>query len=141
MANLGLIVTTRVEKLKRIERLQKRLHDLSVWKLTHLAEERDKLTVAHAQMIQALGEGLLSFGGAASAATRRIRSIEIEINAAKAAHAAQAKHAFENGARSKLAEKVVDRAEGEARREMEKKTLVEQIEWSLQTPISGSHKP
>jgi hypothetical protein len=134
-------VSSRIEKLKRIERLQKRLHDLSMWKLTHLAEERDKLTVAHAQMIQALGEGLLSFGGAASAATRRIRSIEMEINAAHAAHAAQAKRALENGARSKLAEKVAERAEDEGRRETEKKTLFELIEWSLQSSISGSHKP
>ena len=134
-------MTSRIEKLKRIERLQKRLHDLSVWKLTHLAEERDKLTVAHAQMIQALGEGLLSFGGAASAATRRIRSIEIEMSAAEAAHAAQAKRALENGARSKLAERVVERAEEDGRREMEKKTLAELIEWSLQASISGSRKP
>jgi hypothetical protein len=134
-------VTSHIEKLKRIERLQKRLHDLSVWKLTHLAEERDKLSVAHADMIRALGEGLLSFGAAASAGTRRIRSIEMEINAARAAHAAQAKRALENGARSKLAEKVVERAEDDNRRDVEKKTLAELIEWSLQASISGSRKP
>ena len=131
---------SRLDKLKRIERLQKQLHDLSVWKLSNLAEQRDKLAVAHVEMIQALGEGLLAFGGAA-AATRRIRSLEVEMTETNAAHAAQAKQAFAQGARSKLAEQVVGRARAEYRRETEKKSLAELIEQSVQSSVTGSRKP
>lgn len=132
---------SRLDKLKRIERLQKQLHDLSVWKLSNLAEQRDKLAVAHVEMIQALGEGLLAFGGAAAAATRRIRSLEVEMTETNAAHAAQAKQAFAQGARSKLAEQVVGRARAEYRRETEKKSLAELIEQSVQSSVTGSRKP
>lgn len=131
---------SRLEKLKRIERLQKQLHDLSVWKLSNLAEQRDKLATAHVEMVEALGEGLLAFGGAAAAATRRIRSIEVEMTAADAAHAEQVKHAFAQGARSKMAEQVAGRAREEYRREAEKKSLAELIEQSLQASPPGSHK-
>lgn len=129
-----------MEKLKRIERLQKQLHDLSVWKLTKLGEQRDKLNAAHVEMVRALGDGLLAFGGAAAAATRRIRSLEMEITATDAAHAEQAKYAFAQGARSKMAEQVVGRARDESRREAEKKTLSELIDQSLSAAVSGSRK-
>ena len=131
----------RLEKLKRIERLQKQLHDLSRWKLTHLAEQRERLATAHIEMIQALGEGLLSFGGAAAAATRRIRSLELEISAAEVEHAAQVKQTFAQGARSKMAEHVVERAEEAHRREVDKRSLNELIEQSVQRSQQGSHKP
>jgi len=132
---------SRLEKLKRIERLQKQLHDLSRWKLTHLAEQREKLATTHVEMIKALGEGLLSFGGAASAATRRIRSLELEMSATEAEHAAQAKQTFAQGARSKMAEHVVERAEAVYQREAEKRTLNELIEQSVQRSHTGPHKP
>ena len=132
---------SRLEKLKRIERLQKQLHDLSVWKLSNLADQRDKLTAAHVEMVEALSEGLLAFGGPAAAANRRIRSLEVEITAADAAHAAQVKHAFAQGARSKMAEQVVGRAREEYRRETEKKSLAELIDQALQTSRPGSRKP
>jgi len=134
-------VKKKLDKLKRIEKLQKRLHDLSVWRLAHLAQQREQLATTHSEMIQSLGDGLLQFGGAASAATRRIRSIELEMASARNAFEAQSKTSQSHGARSRLAERAVETAAGQYRQELEKKSLSELIEWSLQADNSGSRKP
>jgi hypothetical protein len=133
-------VKAKLDKLKRIERLQKRMHDLSRWKLTHMAHEREKLTQAHSEMITALGEGLLSFGGAASAATRRIRAIEVEMKAAEAAEVTQARDALEKGLRSRAAERAVDSTAAKYRNELQNKSLAELIEQSLHARTPGSGK-
>ena len=132
---------SKLDKLKRIERLQKRMHELSVWKLTHMAQEREKLTRTHSEMVTALGEGLLCFGGAASAATRRIRTIEVAMTAAQAAETEQARHALEQGMRSRAAERAVQSTANNHRSELQNKSLAELIDQSLQTSLSGSHKP
>jgi hypothetical protein len=134
-------VKSKLDKLKRIERLQKRMHELSRWKLTHMANERERLTQAHSEMINALGEGLLSFGGAASAATLRIRSIEVEMKAAEAAEKAQANHAFEQGMRSRAAERAVKSTSDKHESEVHNKNLAELIEQSLSARFPGSGKP
>ena len=85
--------------------------------------------------------GLLQFGGAASAATRRIRSIELEMASARTEYEAQSKSSQSHGARSRMAERAVETAQGHYRQELEKKSLSELIEWSLQATNSGSHKP
>lgn len=132
---------SKVDKLKRIEALQKRMHDLSRWRLASLARERDALTEAHTQMLQALGEGLMSFGGAAAAGTRRIRSLELEMARADQTYQTQVKETFDRGVRSKTAERALDSAKAEHRQELEKKSLSELIEWSLQSKDSASRKP
>ena len=132
---------SKVDKLKRIEKLQKRMHDLSRWRLATLARERDALATAHSQMLEALGEGLMSFGGAAAAGTRRIRSLELEMVRADLTYETQAKETFDRAVRSKTAERALDSARTEHRHELEKKSLSELIEWSLQSRDSGSHKP
>ncbi len=131
----------RLDKLKRIETLQRRLHDLSVWRLTHMAQQRDQLASAHSEMIDALGAGLLSFGGAAAAATRRIRAIEVEMATARSVYESQAKHAKDHGVRSRMAERAVESAAAQYRTEVEKKSLAELIDWTLQASNSGSRKP
>ncbi len=132
---------SKLDKLKRIEHLQKTMHDLSQWKLTHMSHEREKLAQAHSEMITALGAGLLSFGGAASAATRRIRAIEVEMAAAQAAETAQARHALEQGMRSRAAERAVQTTSVKYRSEVENKSLAELIEQSIQAKLSASRKP
>jgi len=134
-------VKSKLDKMKRIERLQKRMHELSRWKLTNMAHEREQLAQAHSEMIAALGEGLLAFGGAASAATRRIRSIETAMKAAEAAETAQARHALEQGLRSRAAERAVQSVAAKHQSEMQNKDLAELIERSLNTPFPGSGKP
>ena len=117
------------------------MHDLSRWRLAAMGRERDALSAAHTQMLEALGEGLLSFGGAAAAGTRRIRSLDLEMARADHSYETQAKEAFDRGVRSKTAERVLDTAQMEHRQELEKKSLAELIEWSLQSRDTASHKP
>jgi len=133
-------VKKRFDKLKQIDRLQRRLHDLSVWRLAALGQQRDQLTNAHLEMLDAVGTGLLAFGRPAAAATRRIRTLEVEIAAAKGAYEEQAKRSLEQGVRSRLADRAREAAAADLRTEVEKRTLSELIEWSLQRPNSGSRK-
>ena len=104
----------RLDKLKRIDRLQRRLHDLSVWRLTALGQQRDQLTNAHLEMLDAVGTGLLAFGRPAAAATRRIRALEVEIAAAKSVYEEQAKRSLEQGVRSRLADRAREAAAAES---------------------------
>src|SRR5271155_3018640 len=130
----------RLDKLVRIDRLQRRLHDLSVWRLAALGRQRDQLTNAHLEMLDAVGTGLLAFGRPAGAAPRRIRALEVEIAAAKGAYEEQAKRSLEQGVRSRLADRAREAAAADLRTDVEKRTLSELIEWSLQRPNSGSRK-
>ena len=132
---------SKLDKMKRIERLQKRIHELSTWKANRLALKRDELVGAHAEMIAALSEGLLSFGGAASAATRRIRALEVETREVNAAHEVQSRKALEHGLRARAAERAVQSTAAEARSEAQKKSLEELIEQSQQPGRSVPHKP
>jgi hypothetical protein len=133
-------VKKRLDKMKRIERLQQRLHDQSVWRLAALGQQRDQLTNAHLEMLDAVGTGLLAFGAPAAAATRRIRALEVEIVAAKNGYEEQAKRSLEQGVRSRLAERAREGAAADWRSDVEKRTLSELIEWSLQRPNPGSRK-
>ena len=130
----------KLDKMERIERLQRRLHDLSVWRLAALGRERDKLASAHVEMLDALGSGLLAFGQPAAAGTRRIRALEVEIAVANRGYDEQAKRSFEHGVRSKLADRAREAAAAEFRADVEKRTLSELIDWSLRQPNSGSRK-
>ena len=131
----------RLDKLKRIDRLQRRLHDLSVWRLATLARQKEQLTNTHLEMLDAVGSGLLAFGPPAAAATRRIRRLEVEIEVAKGGYEEQAKRSLEQGVRSRLADRACEAAAADLRADLEKRPLLELIEWSLQRPTSGSHKP
>jgi hypothetical protein len=134
-------VKKRLDKLKRIDRLQRRLHDLSVWRLATLARQKEQLTNTHLEMLDAVGSGLLAFGPPAAAATRRIRRLEVEIEVAKGGYEEQAKRSLEQGVRSRLADRACEAAAADLRADLEKRSLLELIEWSLQRPTSGSHKP
>ena len=130
----------KLDKMERIERLQRRLHDLSVWRLAALGQQRDQLTNTHLEMLDAVENGLLAFGRPAAAATRRIRTLEVEIATAKISYEEQAKRSLEQGVRSRLADRAREGAAKDLRADVEKRTLLELIEWSLQRPNSGSHK-
>ncbi len=121
--------------------MQRRLHDLSRWRLSKLARERDELIQTHEEMLAAISDGLLAFGGAAAAGTRRIRALEVEMSAARDVHEAHAARTLELGTRSRLADRVVEAAEARHRAENEQKGLEELIAWTLLAANSGPRKP
>lgn len=132
---------TRLDKLTRIDKLQRRLHDLSLWRLIALGRARDRLTSAHLEMLDAVGTELFAFGGPAAAATRRIRALEREIAVAQAGYAEQAKRALDHGVRSRVADVAREAAAAQYRADAERRNLAELIDWSLRQAHPGSRKP
>ncbi len=128
----------RLDALERIERLQKQMHDLAVWRMTALGRERDDLAENHREMLEAMGRGLVSYGPPAAAATRRVRALEMQIAAAAAEYDALARRAFDEGARAKLADRARENADARYREQKQRKELAELIENSLRNPKSSS---
>jgi hypothetical protein len=130
----------KLERLKRIEQLQRRLHELSDWRLMALGQQRNQLTDAHLQMLNATNADLFAFGAPAAVATRRIRAIEIEIESAKRVYEAQAKRTLEHGARSHLAGRALKAASAQNQRDQQNRSLAELIEVMLHAGSSASRK-
>jgi hypothetical protein len=128
----------RLESLEKIERVQRQLHELAVWRLAALGRERDDLAANHQGMLEAMGRGLLAYGAPAAAATRRIRALEREMAAIAAAYEAQERQAVDQGARAKLADRARENVDARYREQKERKELADLIERSLRNPKSSS---
>ena len=128
----------RLEALERIERLQKQMHDLAIWRLTALGRERDALAENQREMWEAMGRGVAAYGAPAAAAMRRIRGLEREIAAAEAEYEAQTRRAVDQGARAKLADRARESADARYREQRQRKELADLIENSLRNPKSSS---
>lgn len=128
----------RLEALEKIERLQKQMHDLAVWRLAALGRERDALADNHREMLEAIGRGAVFYGAPAGAAMRRIRKLEREIAAAAAEFEAQTRRAIDQGIRAKLADRVRENADARYRDQKQRKELADLIESSLRNPKSSS---
>jgi hypothetical protein len=128
----------RLEALEKIERLQKRLHDLAVWRLNALGRERDELAENHREMWEALGRGVAAYGPPAAAPMRHIRALERQIAAAEAEVEAQSRRAIDQGARAKLADRARESVDARYREQRQRKELAELIEDSLRNAKSSS---
>jgi hypothetical protein len=129
-----------MESLARIERLRRRMHELAKWRLQLLAQERERLTTAHEEMIQALGEGLLAFGPAAAAGSRRVRGIEQELARAEVVEKTLEQRSLDAGRLAKLADLRLEAARGVWEDALERRGLEELIEASIANP-QASRKP
>ncbi len=121
----------KIKRMERIERLRKRMHEMSTWRLALAAQEREKLAATHAEMLQALGEGLMAFGPAAAAGSRRVRSIEREMAVADAQEKSLEKRALDDGRLAKLADKSLAAAREIWRADFERRTLEDLIDATL----------
>jgi acetyl-CoA carboxylase carboxyltransferase component len=128
----------RLQKLERLERLYKQMHELEVWRLETLKRERDALAESHRAMFAALGEGIAAYGAPAAAAMRRILAIEREIVETETEVAEQKRKAFDQGARAKLADRARETVDQRYRDQQRRKELAELIERSLNNPKSSS---
>ena len=129
---------TRVEALRRIARLQQQMQDLANWRLATLGRERAALAQSHREMIEAAGRGLASTGPLAVAATRRIRAVERQLDAAATDLAALATLAIDQAARAKLAARARSAADADHRAQRERKELSALIERSLSVAKASS---
>jgi hypothetical protein len=120
-----------IERLQRIERLRKLMHDMSAWRLAAVAHERGKLAASHEEMIAALADGLMAFGPPAVAGARRLRAIERELAIADMVEKDLALRALEAGRLAKLADRSIDAARGVWRDKVERSSLQELIDASV----------
>lgn len=128
-----------IDNLQRIERLRKRLADLSAWRLAKLTHERAKLEAAHDDMLNALGDGLMAWGPPSAAGNRRVRSLEREMAATDESVKDFARRALDDGRLAKLADMRLDAVRAEWREAQERKSLEELIEATVRA--SGPRKP
>jgi hypothetical protein len=134
-------MTAHLEKLKRIARLQKRLHELSSWRLGVLNRRCDDLAGDRFEMLEALGDGWMAFGAPAAAGTRRVRALEVDLAAARADCDARAAEAREQGARLRQSERAVAAAAARCRAATERRDLAASIEGTLHRRPSVPRKP
>ncbi len=127
----------KIERLERIERLRRRLHELSKWRLALVAQEREKLAATHAEMIEALGEGLMAYGPASVAGTRRVRAIERELAIADVIEKDLERRALDDGRLATLADRSLDAARDEWRDGQERRSLEELIEATVATDTAS----
>jgi hypothetical protein len=119
------------DALERIARLQSKLHDLNVWRLTAAEQKRAALETAQREMVEAIGRDALAHGRLAAAATRSLRGIDTQLVNAKAKQAAQQRAALDQAARAKMSERALEKADANYRADRERAELGELIERSL----------
>ena len=121
----------KIERLERIERLRRRLHEMSSWRLAAAAQERLKLSSARVEMIEAMTEGIMAYGAPAAAGSRRIRAIERELVVSDGVEKALEKRALDDGRLAKLADLSLESARETWREGQERRSLEELIDATL----------
>jgi hypothetical protein len=121
----------RRESLTKILALQEQLYKLSAWKLAALDQKRAELEEAQKATIEAIDCDAMMNGFLVAGATRHLRSIGRKIEENKAQHVAQSRVALEQGARTKLAERLVDGVDAKYRKQQERSELGDLIERSV----------
>jgi hypothetical protein len=121
----------RRKSLEKILVLQDQLHKLSTWKLAALDQQRAALEETQKATIEAIDRDAITNGILVASATHRLRGIDKQIAVVKAQHVKQAQVALEQGARTKLAERLVDKVEAKYRKQQERSDLGDLIERSL----------
>jgi len=119
------------DALERIARLQAKLHDLSVWRLTAAEQKRAALETAQREMVEAIGRDALAHGRLAAAATRSLRGIDARLIEAKGSQEARQRAALDQGARAKVSERALEKADANYRADRERAELGDLIERSL----------
>jgi hypothetical protein len=122
----------RVKALGRVQQLQKQLHDLSVWRLSLIDGRLASLEEARDDLIRANGSNPLYYGAMGALAARRLRAVEEEIQSVRESRRVQARHAFNQGGRLRLAERLLEKADADHRSHAERQQLSEIIDRAIQ---------
>jgi len=122
----------RVKALNRVQQLQKQLYDLSVWRLNSLEGRLASLEGTRSELITAKGSDPMYYGPLGDLAARRLRSVERQISSVKEDQSAQAQHAFDQGGRLKLAERLLEKANADHRTHADRSQLADIIDRVVQ---------
>ena len=128
----------RLDSLENIKQLQAKLHDLTVWRLAAIGQQRDALEKTQRDMIDAIDREAMAHGALLAGATRRLRAVDRQIATAKDNYEAQSQRVLDQGARAKLAERLVAGVAVKVRAQQERKDLADLIERTLHGKTSSS---
>ena len=121
----------RRKSLGKILRLQDQLHKLSTWKLAALDQRRVALEETQKATIEAIDRDVISDGLMVEIATRHLRGIDRQIATVRSQHVAQTQHTLEQGARTKLVERLIENVDAKYRMQQERNDLGDLIERSI----------
>jgi hypothetical protein len=121
----------RVDALNRIVKLQARMHDLGRSRLTALEWRQASLASDLKIVFEMLESGDIAYGPQAKLPVRRIRSLQIRLDALASESNVARESAKAHGVRAKLAEKAAATAAKAYRDDKERNELAELIERAL----------
>ncbi|MBZ6079335.1 hypothetical protein [Microvirga puerhi] len=111
----------RLQKTKRLLKLQQKLHEIEKWKLAGLQQRIIEVQDAQATLITTLNDDDALHGLFVEARAKRLQSLSVEEVRIKQAQEQQSKVALDKAMKVKRTERLVDRLNVEHRRHDEKK--------------------
>jgi hypothetical protein len=128
----------RVTRIGRILKVQQQLHRAEEWRLAEIERQLEGFEAEQREIVDALNSesGLQSLF--LDASVRRVRSLGEAVRGTEAERQAQSARVLETGSRLKAAERLMQRAESEARREEEDSQLRDAVE-RLAAQAPGKH--
>jgi hypothetical protein len=128
----------RVTRIGRILKVQEQLHRAEEWRLAEIERQLEGFEAEQREIVDALNSesGLQSLF--LDASVRRVRSLGEAVRGTEAERQAQSARVLETGSRLKAAERLMQRAESEARREEEDSQLRDAVE-RLAAQAPGKH--
>ncbi|RTL67934.1 MAG: hypothetical protein EKK41_16325 [Hyphomicrobiales bacterium] len=128
----------RVSRIGRILKVQQQLHRAEEWRLAEIERQLEGFEAEQREIVDALNSesGLQSLF--LDASVRRVRSLGDAVRGTEVEREAQSARVLETGSRLKAAERLMQRAESEARREEEDSQLQEAVE-RIAAQAPGKH--
>ncbi|MCB8823465.1 hypothetical protein [Microvirga rosea] len=111
----------RLQKSKRLLKLQEQLHEIQKWKLAELHRKSMELQEAQSDLIKTLNDDDMLYGLFVESRAKRLQKLAAEESRVKQAKEQQSEIALDQAMKVKRTERVVERLTIEHRRDLEKK--------------------
>lgn len=118
----------RLDKVRRIKRLQGDLHKLAEWRLAQLAQRERGLAEQQEALVASLNDEDQLHGLFVAAMARRLKTLAGETERVRAMIEAQSGRVLDEAKRLKRADLMAGRVDSDDRREAEKRELLHLIE-------------
>lgn len=118
----------RLDKVRRIKRLQGDLHKLAEWRLAQLAQRERGLAQQQEALVASLNEDDQLHGLFVASMARRLKTLAGETERVRAMLEAQSGRVLDEAKRLKRADLMAGRVETDERREAEKRDLLHLID-------------
>lgn len=128
---------SRTEKMQRIVKAQEQLKLAEEWRLRSLEGQLAETEASERELLTSLGTDSALHGLFLDATARRLRSVAEDAARIKQQRGQQSRKLLASATRLKSAERLLDAAEREAERGLEKKELLDLIE-QLAAPTDAS---